>query len=123
MLEALLAIIAIGVIGSLTVPLTMLALARFGYFEPIEFSLFGRHWQFAPRIGVATTTYTRATTWVLPRAASTSCSELTVARLGTVRTVRALAQAANVATKTDAIAYLYHDQRSARGDDVVVTRG
>jgi hypothetical protein len=35
LIEGLLEIVAIAVLGSLTVPLTMIALAYFGYFEPI----------------------------------------------------------------------------------------
>jgi hypothetical protein len=31
------------------VPVTMLLLARLGYFEPIRFFAFGRNWNFSPR--------------------------------------------------------------------------
>jgi peptidoglycan/LPS O-acetylase OafA/YrhL len=49
MLEAILSLLVIAIVGALTVPVMMLTLARFGYFEPIRFTLFGRYWRFAPR--------------------------------------------------------------------------
>jgi hypothetical protein len=50
MLEAILSVVAIAFIGALTVPLMMLTLARLGYFEPIHVFVFGRHWNFAPKV-------------------------------------------------------------------------
>ena len=49
MFDAILAVLMIAVVGSLTVPLIMLLLAQLGYFEPIEFEAFGKRWHFAPR--------------------------------------------------------------------------
>src|SRR4051794_4980662 len=43
-----LTVIGIGLLGAITSPLLMLALARFGCFESVEFELFGRTWRFAP---------------------------------------------------------------------------
>lgn len=49
MINAIFGIILTGAIGSLSVPILMLLLARFGYFEPIRFFAFGRNWNFSPR--------------------------------------------------------------------------
>lgn len=49
MVEAIATVLITAVVGSLAVPLMMLSLARLGYFEPIEFDLFGRQWSFAPK--------------------------------------------------------------------------
>ena len=49
MLSAILGIILVAVVGSLSVPILMLTLARFGYFEPIRFFALGRSWNFAPK--------------------------------------------------------------------------
>lgn len=49
MFDAIASVLAIAVVGSLVVPLTMCVLARFGYFEPIEFEFGQRRISFAPR--------------------------------------------------------------------------
>jgi hypothetical protein len=45
MAEAVLTIIVLSVASSLMAPALMLLLARFGYFDPIEFQLFGKTWR------------------------------------------------------------------------------
>jgi hypothetical protein len=49
MMNAIFGIVLIAAIGSLSVPVIMLTLARFGYFEPIRFCAFGRVWNFSPK--------------------------------------------------------------------------
>jgi hypothetical protein len=53
MIGAIFGIVTIALVGSLTVPVLMLTLARFGYFEPIRFRALGRDWNFAPRAAAA----------------------------------------------------------------------
>lgn len=66
MLEAIFSVFLIAILGSLTVPVTMLGLAHIGYFEPIEFSLFGRDWRFAPKNKIAMTS-ANVTSGMFPR--------------------------------------------------------
>jgi hypothetical protein len=49
MISAIFGIVITAAIGSLTVPVMMLALARLGYFEPIRFHAFGHAWNFSPK--------------------------------------------------------------------------
>lgn len=46
MTTALLIIFAVALLGSIFIPLAIIMLASFGYFEPIQFELFGRLWAF-----------------------------------------------------------------------------
>lgn len=48
MWQAIGLICLIAFVGSMLVPITLLTLAQFGMFEPIEINVFGRHWRFAP---------------------------------------------------------------------------
>lgn len=48
MIEKIICIIFVAFIGGLLVPVILLFLARFGYFEPIQFNRFGRLWKFMP---------------------------------------------------------------------------
>jgi hypothetical protein len=50
MVDAIITIFLIAILGSLTVPVTMLALARLGYFEPIIFEVRGKTVRFAPPV-------------------------------------------------------------------------
>lgn len=70
-LEAIISVAVIALCGSLTVPLAMLVLARLGYFEPIEFKLFGKVWRFAPKIRVVSS-FSNATTGFFSRGAAVS---------------------------------------------------
>jgi hypothetical protein len=54
MAELVFTIVALALLGSLGVPLVIFILARFGYFEPIRFELFGRAWSFAPKVRIST---------------------------------------------------------------------
>jgi hypothetical protein len=76
--EAIFTIFLVAVLGSLTVPATMLVLARIGYFEPIRFDLFGRTWSFAPKMGIAAS-YSNAATAVLSARQAAFASVVTVA--------------------------------------------
>ncbi len=49
MIQAIVIVTATAVLGSLTIPLSMIALARFGLFPPITLQIFGRTRYFAPR--------------------------------------------------------------------------
>ena len=65
MAEAILTVVLVAVVGSLSVPTAMLLLARLGYFEPIRFEMFGRRWSFAPQPTVVTA-YSNATFATFP---------------------------------------------------------
>lgn len=51
MVKVIAEIFVMAILGSLSVPITLLALARFGLFHQIDFKLFGRKWHIAPRSG------------------------------------------------------------------------
>jgi hypothetical protein len=55
MAEAVFAVVAIALVGSLAVPAAMLVLASLGYFEPIHLVVFGRHWYFARKARLVAT--------------------------------------------------------------------
>jgi hypothetical protein len=55
MIELIVTIILMALIGSLGVPVIVLGLARFGYFEPVSVRIFGRTWHFAPKRNVIST--------------------------------------------------------------------
>jgi hypothetical protein len=65
MFELLMIVVAIALIGSLGVPMVVLSLARFGYFEPIRFYAFARWWNFSPTT-VVSKTATGATILAFP---------------------------------------------------------
>ena len=52
MMGAIASVLAVAILGSLSVPAIMIMLARVGYFEPISIRVFGRAWDFAPRVKV-----------------------------------------------------------------------
>jgi hypothetical protein len=55
MYELIALVVTVALSGAICLPIVVLVLARFGYFEPVEFSAFGRNWSFARPINVAST--------------------------------------------------------------------
>jgi hypothetical protein len=49
MFELIALVVLVALSGTILLPLSVLLLARFGYFEPIYFDAFGKRWSFRPR--------------------------------------------------------------------------
>jgi hypothetical protein len=55
MYDLIITIFLFACVGLVALPTIVLLLARFGYFEPISFTVFGAKWHFAQKVRVVTT--------------------------------------------------------------------